>query len=337
MQISDLEGSPDRRAMAVRALLALLACVALVSCGGDRAEPGSEPQPETSPVVVAPDLTPEIVSASLTPDEPGPGELVVLNFETRDPDHGELLEGFLWEWNGRRLAADGPELQVPDKARRGDLIRVQLRVQNDAKVSESVWREVTVRNTPAEWVGLELQPDGEVLPGTELIAVAEVVDHDNDPLEFDYTWKLNGDIQESKSNRFSTTHLTRGDRITVSVEVTDSEVFGSTRVSGPVTIMNSDPRITSRPPELSSDGSLWYEVKASDPDGDRRFIYSLDQGPKSMEIDRLTGVLLWSPTEDEVGVHQVEIRVKDRHRGFALQHFELTVGTSPAEPVPASP
>ena len=337
MLISDTERGPYRQPATARALLVLLVSAALWGCSGDSAEPVTEPQREASPVVVAPDRTPEIVSASLTPDEPGPGELLVLNFETRNPDHGELLEGFLWEWNGRRLAADGPELRVPDKARRGDSIRVQLRVQNEAKVSESVWREVEVRNTPAEWIGLELRPDGEVPPGTELVAVAEVVDHDNDPLEFDYTWKLNGDIHESKSNRFSTTHLTRGDRITVSVEVTDGEVFGSTRVSGPVTIMNSDPRITSRPPELSSDGSLRYEVKASDPDGDRRFIYSLDRGPKSMEIDRLTGVLLWSPTEDEVGVHQVEIRVDDRHRGYALQHFELTVGTSPVEPVPASP
>ena len=337
MLISDTERPPYRRPGLVRALLGLLAIAGLSGCGGDSAEVAPEPQREASPAAAAPDRAPVIVTARLTPDEPAPGDVVTLSFEVRDPNNGELQEGFLWQWNGERLAADGPELQVPENARRGDMIRVQLRVQNDAKVSESVWREVTIRNSPVEWVGLELQPDGEALPGTEIVAVAEVVDHDNDPLEFHYTWKLNGDIQESKSNRFSTTHLTRGDRITVSVEVTDGEVFGSTRVSGPVTIKNSDPKITSRPPEFSSDGSLRYEVKASDPDGDRRFIYSLDRGPKSMKIDRLTGVLLWSPTEDEVGVYQVEIRVKDRHRGYALQHFELTVGTSPAEPVPASP
>jgi hypothetical protein len=147
---------------------------------------------------------------------------------------------------------------------------------------------------------------------------------------------LNGEPTKTTLATFSTAGLQRDDQIRVTVNASDGDTFGSDRLSNTVTILNSDPKITSSPPTLSPEGSLSYEVAATDPDGDRRFLFSLDAGPESMKMDRLTGVLTWTPTEDDVGKHAIEIRVADRYDGFALQHFEMTVGQTPDEAVPAS-
>jgi hypothetical protein len=140
------------------------------------------------PAVAKPETRPRIVSAKLTPEELTPGETVVLEYEAEATNDAALSEGFLWKWNDRRLDNDGPALDVPDEARRGDTIAVRLVVQSDAETSDEVWRTATVVNTPIEWIDLRLTPEGEVAPGTELTAVAEGRDHDKDAIGYQYQW-----------------------------------------------------------------------------------------------------------------------------------------------------
>jgi hypothetical protein len=131
--------------------------------------------------------------------------------------------------------------------------------------------------------------------------------------------------------------LQRDDEIVVSVTASDGDSYENEMTSNTVKIMNSDPKIISSPPKFSSDGSLRYPVEVKDPDGDRRFLFSLDSGPKSMEIDNISGILTWTPDESDVGEHQIEVRASDRYGGFALQHFDLKVGFHGDEAGPASP
>lgn len=282
------------------------------------------------------EVQPRILFATLTPRWPAPGETLVLRYGAEDPQGGALSVGILWRWNGRQLDAEGLALRVPDEARRGDTIKARILVQNEIETSERVWREVSVGNTREEWISLKLMPEGEVAPGTVLTAVSEVKDHDGDLIEYQYTWMLNGERHRTAVATFSTVGLRRDDEITVTVNASDGETFGTDRTSNSVKILNSDPTITSTPPEFSQDGSLRYAVEAKDADGDRRFVFSLNTGPESAQIDRLTGVLTWTPTEEDIGTHMIEVRVADRYDGHALQRFELTVGLTPQDPLPAS-
>ncbi|MBW2391173.1 MAG: hypothetical protein JRG89_22460, partial [Deltaproteobacteria bacterium] len=282
------------------------------------------------------DSKPSISSAQLRPSEPVPGDTLVLHYVTGEPDGAALSAGFLWQLNGQRLGNDGPKLMVPAQARKGDTIKVRLVVQNGSETSDEIWREVTVGNTTEKWVSLELVPSGEVAAGTVLTAVSEVDDHDGDALEYEYTWSVNGTRQDATGGTFSTVGLTRDDEISVTVMASDGDSYENEMESNTVTILNSDPKITSAPPKFSRDGSLRYEVKVVDPDGDRRITYSLDAGPKSMKIDNISGILTWAPVEADVGEHQIEVRASDRYGGFALQHFDLTVGFESDDAVPAS-
>jgi hypothetical protein len=141
---------------------------------------------------------------------------------------------------------------------------------------------------------------------------------------------------DAKGSTFSTEGLSRDDEISVRVTASDGDSYENEMVSNTVTILNGDPKITSAPPKFSRDGSLRYAVEVKDPDGDRRFLYSLDSGPKTMKIDNISGILTWKPRESDVGEHQIEIRASDRYGGFALQHFNLSVGFQEDDSSPAS-
>jgi large repetitive protein len=62
---------------------------------------------------------------------------------------------------------------------------------------------------------------------------------------------------------------------------------------------------------------------AIDADGDP-LTYSLPTAPAGMTIDA-TGLLSWKPTQDQVGVHAVTIKVDDGRGLFATQDFTITV------------
>jgi hypothetical protein len=46
-----------------------------------------------------------------------------------------------------------------------------------------------------------------------------------------------------------------------------------------------------------------------------------------MTLDGTTGTILWQPTREQVGSHEVVLRVRDGHGGFALQSFPIQVNS----------
>jgi hypothetical protein len=319
-----------------------------MACGSDSNAPASDSAEATVehdigesaeslvPPSPKPGAVPRITSATLMPSEPLPGSLLVLSYETTDHTGSELIEGFLWMWNDSKLDFDGADITVPAEARRGDVIKVRMIVRNQRHTSEEVWREVIVENTAEEWLSLSLTPGGEVAPGTRINVTSAVFDHDQDALEYEYVWELNGRRHPNRGMSFPTDGLRGGETISVTVKASDGTSWGSDLESNTVTIANSDPRITSKPPGFSKSGQLRYEITAKDPDGGRRFEYTLDAAPESMQLDPYTGVLTWTPSELDIGTHAIEIRVSDPEGGYALQHFELTIGQSQDTTSPAS-
>ncbi len=101
---------------------------------------------------------------------------------------------------------------------------------------------------------------------------------------------------------------------------------------------NRDPSFVTTPTNLpeQSVGSVYrYDANATDPDGDP-ITFSLPAAPAGMTVHPTLGVVVWAPTADQVGVHQVVLRVQDDKGGVALQNFAIEVAALNAAPVVSS-
>ena len=99
-----------------------------------------------------------------------------------------------------------------------------------------------------------------------------------------------------------------------------------------VSSVNYSPSISSTPPtEAYVDDVYTYAVHTTDPDGDS-LSYSM-AGPPAMTIDPTTGLIQWTPTSTDVGVHSLVVVVSDG-RLVGRQTFDLEViaGTPNAAP-----
>ena len=63
---------------------------------------------------------------------------------------------------------------------------------------------------------------------------------------------------------------------------------------------------------------------ASDPEHDP-LVWSLESGPGGMALDPLRGLLRWTPTLDQLGSHEVTVRVYDDHGASATQTYVVAV------------
>ena len=106
-----------------------------------------------------------------------------------------------------------------------------------------------------------------------------------------------------------------------------------------VRAVGGPPAITSIPPTSAAVGNTYlYTVVASDAEGDP-LNFSLLSAPVSMILSAVTGELIWTPTEGDVGLRAVVIQVSDGVGGFATQTFAVQVaaGTANQPPTITSP
>jgi hypothetical protein len=89
-------------------------------------------------------------------------------------------------------------------------------------------------------------------------------------------------------------------------------------------LFNSSPIIESNPVTTAKEGAVYtYDVEATDPNEDT-LTYSLTTSPTGMTINSTTGVITWTPTEDQVDENEVEVEVSDGSKS-AIQSFTITV------------
>ena len=122
---------------------------------------------------------------------------------------------------------------------------------------------------------------------------------------------------------------------TVSVQVsdgnggTDSQTF-----TLHVQNINDAPVIVSEADTVAIEDSLYtYGVEAEDVDVGDHLIYSLSVFPAGMFIDSVTGVISWSPHNDDVGDTTVTVVVTDDSSATDDQTYVLHVMDSPDAPV----
>jgi hypothetical protein len=87
---------------------------------------------------------------------------------------------------------------------------------------------------------------------------------------------------------------------------------------------NTAPVLGSTPPTTAKVEYLYtYDVNANDLEDDV-LTYSLLTFPDGMTIDSSTGIITWTPTEEQIGVNEVTVKLNDKWRWDA-QAFLVTV------------
>ena len=88
---------------------------------------------------------------------------------------------------------------------------------------------------------------------------------------------------------------------------------------------NVAPEITSEPVTSVTVGDTYsYAVQAVDADGDA-IQFFLSRTQPGMAIDADTGLLLWTPTENDLGLKSVEVTVVDEQGAMSKQYFLIDV------------
>ncbi len=311
-----------------------------LACGSDDPGAGDPAPAAASPAAAAADPdAPQILRVHLTPSRPAPGQTISASVDAEDPNGDDLTLGYTWRVAGQPIAGGESEVIVPLTARKGETISVEVKASDGSSLSEPHRAETIIGNRPPAWVSLRLDRADEVPPGTSLTAVPEAEDPDGDPIEYRYTWYVNGSPSDASGPSFGTAGLRRGDEIYASVEVSDNDFELALEHQSPmVRVGNADPKFISAPGAFSPDGVFRYTLEARDPDGDRSLRFRLVSGPAGMHVGPILGQLEWRPEASQVGKHEVIVAATDSHGGEGQQHCELDERESGGESAhPASP
>jgi hypothetical protein len=309
------------------------AAALLGGCGGSETPPPSG-RSMSAPAAAAPaaaNQPPQVERLALDPHETRAGEDVVARVQAVDPDGDAVELQYVWTLDGRRIVERGASLKVPEGTRKGAAIEVEVTAHDGRVAGAPRSAAARVSNRAPELLGVRIEPAEGVKVGTELVAVADGRDADGDPVDFRFSWRVNGRPVEAQGPRFSTEGLKRGDRVQARALATDGESETPPLDSAPVPLGNSAPTIVSTPGGVSADGRFRYALEANDPDGDRNLRYHLAAGPDGAQVDPLLGEVTWAANREHVGKHAFEVVVTDGQGGEARQRFEVDVREVPRE------
>lgn len=314
------------------AATALLLCLGGCGPAGDPLRPEREASVPARRAGDAPHQSQTLVidSVRLVPREPAKGDTLRAMTVVRDASRGSFELDHRWFVDDIPLPNDGPMLLL-DEVPKGAQVRIQVVATEGATTSEPAEDHVTVIDRLPTLIEVALVPPEEIAPGQPLSARALAADPDGDPIEYEYTWYVNGRPVETEGALFDTEGLHRGDAITVEIRAGDGARWTRSKRAPPVLVGGAHPEITSAPPGIRDNGEFRYEIVARDPDGER-LRFHLVEGPEGMAIDEVLGVLLWRPDEEQEGVHPVEIEVRDSSGMATRQSFEVSVRRGDGHP-----
>jgi hypothetical protein len=115
----------------------------------------------------------------------------------------------------------------------------------------------------------------------------------------------------------------------VTVKISDGKPGGTTDQSFTIAVaeaINNPPKITSTPVTAATEGVAYsYTVQATDPDHNT-LTFNLSVFPSGMGINSTTGLITWTPSSIQAGVHPVSVIVSDGSvSGRDTQSFAITV------------
>lgn len=222
---------------------------------------------------------------------------------------------YRWELNGDEIPGVTGDALPKGIVRRGDTVKVNV-ISGDREASA----EVTVANTHPRLRSVEIRPARFSL-GTDLAAAVDGFDPDDDYVNYDYLWSLNGErVYTATGPILDGGAYKRGDKITLRVVPRDSEGAGEPIDAEAGYAVNSPPVFVSAPPKDFA-GSFIYSVETSDPDGDAVKL-ALEKSPEGMRIEG--SKVMWDASGAK-GSFEVVLAADDGNGGRALQEFELTL------------
>ncbi len=175
--------------------------------------------------------------------------------------------------------------------------------------------------------------------GSSYLYVMEAADLDGDPLTYHLDTAPAGMAIDARGMiAWEPTATQLGDHL-VAVRVEDGRGGGATQnftLTVATQYSNRSPVITSNPPPAATAGQVYgYNATGADPDGDL-VVWSLDRGPAGLSIDATRGSVRWTPAFDQLGTHEVALRLTDTLGGSATQTFNITVQAVNLPPVISS-
>ena len=157
-------------------------------------------------------------------------------------------------------------------------------------------------------------------------------DPDDDTLTYSIvSWPSNGMLTGTAPSVTYTPNANYNGPDSFTFKANDGAADSNTAtVSITVIPVNDAPEITSTPVTTATEDALYtYDVDATDPDVGDVLTYSLITSPAGMTIDSGTGLIQWTPTNEQVGDNDVTVQVEDVAGATDTQSFTVTVDAAP--------
>ncbi|WP_207173288.1 putative Ig domain-containing protein [Halochromatium glycolicum] len=216
---------------------------------------------------------------------------------------------------------------VPEDAQVGDQ-NVTLRVQDPGGLlsTQSFMISVIDQTDPPEILS---SPVTEAEARVAYSYQVEAVDPDlGDSLDYTLTTAPDGMTIDAASGLVSwTPHDDQVGSQLVTVRATDTTgLFAEQSFTIQVVELNEPPSFTSSPVVEALEGSLYaYDADANDPNTGDTLTFSLDEAPSGMDIDPASGLIQWTPSEQQVGFVDVLVRVGDAAGLSSTQSYQVAV------------
>ena len=161
----------------------------------------------------------------------------------------------------------------------------------------------------------------------------EAIDNDNEVLIYSLMVKPDGMVIDEATGIINWTPNNSQVGIgNVAVIVSDGNLTDIQEFTINVVNINDLPVIASLPITKAIEDKLYtYDVDAYDIDGDT-LAYSLVSYPQGMRINSSNGNITWLPSNDDVGIHDITVKVSD-DIGSVLQPFALLAGNINDAPI----
>ena len=250
-----------------------------------------------------------------------------------DPTTGLLR----WPLDARQVGEHAVRVRVSDGRGGFDVQAFSLTVrgQGTSEIRGTVFHDV---NGDGDWMppeepGLEgwtvyLDANGD---GRHDLGERSTVTHDDGTYAFGALPQGTYVVRQVPQPAWQQTEpLTRSYTVTLAADETVTGFdFGNVEQSAE----NRSPLFTSKPPDSADVDELTrYNAAAVDPDNDP-LTFDLPLAPGGMTVHPQRGIVVWQPTRDQVGTHQVVVRVSDGRGGVALQPFEIIVVPPNSPPI----
>jgi hypothetical protein len=214
---------------------------------------------------------------------------------------------------------------IPTLAQLG-LNSVELRVEDDKGGFSTISYGIYVTETPNNPPSITTAPASAfiVIGGTYAYDV-DATDPDGDAITFSLNQGPTGMTIDPDTGLLEwTPGATQEGQFAVEIYATDSRGASAIQSYQITASTNHNPTILTPPPTSGAVGETYrYRVWAQDADFDS-LSYALNIAPAGMTIDA-NGEINWTPTADQVAVHDVELSVTDGNGGETLQTYQITV------------